>query len=438
MSSADLVVLRAVEEDVIGTTPTSMKAAGRLKATANLSNGDTVTIGAKVYTMQTTLTNVDGNVKIGATLLDSLTNIYNAMGLTGVAGTDYAAAMVAHTTVDPVALVVDTLFVKAKTAGTAGNALATTETSANASWGAATLTGGQVGPNLQQLRFTGEGLNFNIQNITSDEITPTRTQSDLIQVGASGAGDLNVELSYDSYNDLLAAALCSYWRPGTGDTSLLQNGTYRRTFSVQKDFSDMVPRVFHLFRGTLVEGLTLKMEIGKIVSGAFNLLSFGIDPATGITAVQLTNATFAAVSSTTPLNAVANLQNFVIDGTPYAGCISTLSMQIKNNARAIQCLGSITARDMKLGQFEITGDMELYFNEGSNFGNFVAGTEFDFAFELVDAAGNKYTFSFERCKFETGEVVAGGKNTDVMFKAKYRGLYDAATGRVFQLTADPA
>lgn len=93
---------------------------------------------------------------------------------------------------------------------------------------------------------------------------------------------------------------------------------------------------------------------------------------------------------------------------------------------------------MKLGTIEVTGDMEFYFNEGSNYAKFVAGTEFDFSFALEDSAGNRNTFTLPRCKFETGEVVAGGKNTDVMFTAKWRGLYDSVSGRVMQLTATPA
>jgi Phage tail tube protein len=440
MSSADLVVLRFIEESTIGVTPDdSVKALGTLTATVNFANAETVTIGTKVYTFQTTLTNVDGHVDIGATLTASLLNLLRAINNSGgVPGTDYAASTEAHPSVSAISSNATTLVVRALTGGTSGNSIATTETCTNASWGAATLASGANSTltEWEQVRFTGESLNFNIENTKTAEIRPDRTETDLIQTSASGGGDVNFEMSYGSFRDWLQAVLCSSWT-GSG-TETLENGILLRTYTVQKHFQDMTPAQYHLYRGTAVEGLNLNMEIGKIVEGSWNLMSFGIDPDTGISDTQIGGSTFAAVSTTSPMNAVTNLQDFTVDGVPYSGCISSLKLQIKNNIRAIRCLGSLTARNMKLGTIEVTGDMEFYFNEGSNYRKFVKGTEFDFSFALEDNAGNRYLFELPRCKFESGEVVAGGKNTDVMFSAKWRGLYDANSDRVMQLSATPA
>jgi hypothetical protein len=118
-------------------------AQGTLTSTGtNVANNDTVTIGSKTYTFQTALTNVDGNVKIAATAALSLVNLYNAINLSGVAGTDYATLMTIHPTVAAADKTATTLIVHAKTSGTSGNVLATTETSAQLAWGAVTLAGG--------------------------------------------------------------------------------------------------------------------------------------------------------------------------------------------------------------------------------------------------------------------------------------------------------
>jgi hypothetical protein len=118
------------------------RALGTLTATANFANGETVTTGTKTYTFQTVLTNVDGNVLIGASASDSLDNLIAAINLGAGSGTLYAAATVANTFVYAVAGAGDTLIAYALAAGAAGNAIATTETAANASWGTATLAGG--------------------------------------------------------------------------------------------------------------------------------------------------------------------------------------------------------------------------------------------------------------------------------------------------------
>lgn len=123
--------------------PAALTAAtGVLTLTANAGNAETVTIGGKVYTFQTVLTNVDGNVLIGATASASIDNLIAAINLGAGAGTTYAAATTLHPSVSASAGAGDTMDVKAKTPGAAGNSIATTETLANGSFGAATLTGG--------------------------------------------------------------------------------------------------------------------------------------------------------------------------------------------------------------------------------------------------------------------------------------------------------
>lgn len=118
------------------------KATGTLTSSGNFTDTQTVTIGSKVYTFQTTLTNVDGNVLIGADRTASHANLKAAINLEAGAGTTYAAAMTIHPTVTATSANATTTVVKAKSAGTAGNSIASTETQSNASWGGATLSGG--------------------------------------------------------------------------------------------------------------------------------------------------------------------------------------------------------------------------------------------------------------------------------------------------------
>lgn len=131
-----------VPGSVVITVAPAIKATGTLTATLQFNDTETVVIGAKTYTFQTVLTDVDGNVQIGVDLQASLLNLYNAINLTGTPGTDYALSMTIHPTVTATASDATTLDVEANTAGLAGNSIATTTTAVNASWGAATLTGG--------------------------------------------------------------------------------------------------------------------------------------------------------------------------------------------------------------------------------------------------------------------------------------------------------
>jgi len=138
-------VLRCVFSLVDVAVPASAAATGNLTLTANVTDSDQVLIDAKTYTFETVLTNVDGNVLIGATASDSIDNLIAAITLGAGSGTLYAAATTLHPTVTAAAGVGDTMDATAKTAGTAGNTIATTDPTDSGgvmSWGAATLTGG--------------------------------------------------------------------------------------------------------------------------------------------------------------------------------------------------------------------------------------------------------------------------------------------------------
>jgi hypothetical protein len=106
------------------------------------SDGDTVTIGTKVYTFKTALTPTEGEVLINSTADAALLNLIRAINHSGTPNTDYKVA-VADTQVTAATSVTAHAFVV--TAITPGaSTVATTETSSHLSWGAATLAGGNT------------------------------------------------------------------------------------------------------------------------------------------------------------------------------------------------------------------------------------------------------------------------------------------------------
>lgn len=113
-----------------------------LTLTGNAGNTETVTIDGKTYTFQTSLTNVNGNVKIGATASDSIDNLIAAITLGSGSGTVYAAATTLHPVVTAAAGAGDTMVISAKTSGVGANSIALSETLTLGTWDAPTLRGG--------------------------------------------------------------------------------------------------------------------------------------------------------------------------------------------------------------------------------------------------------------------------------------------------------
>ncbi len=165
---------------------------------SNVTDGDTVTIDGKVYTFEDTLTEVDGHVKIGASNTATMTNLFHAINASGgVAGTDYATATTAHTTVVATNPTGTTVVVTAITAGTAGNSLATTEASTHLAWGGATLAGGLAANSAANDIKIGATASDTIDNIAaavtggagSGTVYAAATVAHTTVTASNGAGD---------------------------------------------------------------------------------------------------------------------------------------------------------------------------------------------------------------------------------------------------------
>lgn len=61
------------------------------------------------------------------------------------------------------------------------------------------------------LRIRGQSLNYAISSIRSEEINSDRMTSDLIQVDAENAGNIEVEMSYKNADELIQAVLMGTW-----------------------------------------------------------------------------------------------------------------------------------------------------------------------------------------------------------------------------------
>lgn len=107
----------------------AVSAQGTLSLVLQPSDNEQFTIGNKTYTLQSVLTNVDGNILIGVSLAATQQNILDAINLTGSIGSQYAASMTEHSQVSAaLTWVGNNLVITAKAGGVEGNSLATTET----------------------------------------------------------------------------------------------------------------------------------------------------------------------------------------------------------------------------------------------------------------------------------------------------------------------
>lgn len=279
-------------------------------------------------------------------------------------------------------------------------------------------------PTLKYLRFKGESLNPNFETVRSEEIRADRNDVDLIKVGSKAAGNIEFELSYGSYDDFLEALMCSTWVVDGVDTDkfTLVNGVLERHFTIQKKFSDVTQ--FFNFTGSKINTGSLTITPGAIVTGSFGVMA----KAGARTGAQFGGATTPAGTTTTPMNGAAGVTLAQIDTVAIPGGLMNFTININNNRREQDAVGSDSAQDIVMGRFEATGDIEVYFADGTLFDKLAAQTAFAFQTKMAGpGTTNEIWIDIPKAKYENGEVVASGTDTDVVFKATYRALYDATT-----------
>lgn len=290
-------------------------------------------------------------------------------------------------------------------------------------------------PAFQNMRYTGESLAYAIKNIVSSEIRSDRATADLIQVGADVSGDLNVELSFDTFKSLIEGAFCSTFGAPVGTVSTIKNGTALKSFTIQKHFQDLAVPVFQNFSGCRVGGMKLDFKTGAILTGSFSFMGCAASNSTA----QIAGATFVDPGATSDVfNAVSNLVNITENGSAMAAKVRSMSLELNNNLRAQEAIGTLGNVGIALGKLDVSGAIELYFEDTTEYTRFLNNTSFSLSFKLLDATGNYYTFTLPKVKYEEGNITSGQLDQDLMVSGKWRALYDTTSACMIQLDSNDA
>ena len=287
-------------------------------------------------------------------------------------------------------------------------------------------------PALKLIRMTSESLNANLATAQSQEIRADRNDQDVLLVAERGGGNIDFELSHGSFDDLIEAAMCSTWVVDGVDANkfTIVNGVEERSFTFSKRFNDIGQ--YLVMTGGKINTMGISVGPGRITTGSFGVMH----RQTTRSGAQIAGATTPAGTTTRPYTGAVDVDIIQVDAAPLTAGLTNYSLNINNNRREQSAIGLLGASNIVAGKFEATGDLEMYFENGDMYDRFIANSSFAFAISMVDDAGNIIRIDIPRAKLETGEVVAQGNNTDVMFRGTYRALYHAATGGSVKLTKD--
>lgn len=403
---------------------TKVKAGGTLTSSANFADAETVTIGTKVYTFQTVLTNVDGHILIAGTEALSLVALKNAINLTGVAGTDYALATTIHPDVTATSTTIHTVVVAAKKNGRAGNLIATTETSATAAWGAVTLTGGQgdiaVSTNLTTetppatARVQVVGYQFPVGDLTVDvSNTLPRLVSATIDcttlalvpgqfifvggdlaaqafAGAVNNGWARVYSVAVGYIQLDKTTSTMATDAGTAKTvriffgKVLKNETaesgliHRRSFQLERDLGQKDTAIAghqsEVLIGSIPNQFTLNVKQGDKLNADMSFVSCDVEDRTqadglksaaggGVQAPALVSEDAFNDSNDISRLRLTILDRVTTNPTALIGFVKDFNIVVNNNVKPSKAVAVLGAFEATAGQFDVTGKITAYFSD---------------------------------------------------------------------------
>lgn len=281
-------------------------------------------------------------------------------------------------------------------------------------------------PGYQNLRYTGESLNVDTTNTTSNEIRADRNVSDLIKIGSGASGGINFELSYSTLDDLLEGVFQSTW-----SSDVLKNGQTAKSFSLEKTIELGASDEYLRYTGMVPNTFSLDVTAGQIITGSVDFMGKG--GATSASAIS--GSTYTSANTKGVMSAANDFASLSLDSLSPTPSIQTISLNINNNLRAQQAVGSVDAVGIGSGRFEVTGSLQAYFESKALYDNYLNATAGSLSFTLGSVTSEKYTISLPNIKLSSGRVVAGGNDQDVMTEINFQALYDTSGSPANNCTA---
>lgn len=278
-------------------------------------------------------------------------------------------------------------------------------------------------PDWKNIGFIGEQFSGTPRTTASQQIRDDRNLSDLAVVGLDVPGGFTFELDMLNYDDFLEAALCGTWA-----ANVLEIGTVDRAFSIEKYFADVDEYI--AFTGMRVGSLSLDFTFGQLVSGAIEMAGAGVSTPN---ASLVGAGSLAGVQMADKVNASGDVSTLKVDGVTASDCYRKIALNVNNNLRAKECIGSAAPSDQRKGRAEISGTIEAYFEDTALYEKVLNNTDASFEWTVGDGT-NSQTFLLPRVKLSGPAPQAGSENSDVIQTLEFRALFDATAGTSLRVT----
>tara|TARA_R110000782_G_scaffold33535_9_gene80791 strand:+ start:2123 stop:3034 length:912 start_codon:yes stop_codon:yes gene_type:complete len=267
-------------------------------------------------------------------------------------------------------------------------------------------------PELTPIRHTGTTLGLSKDAIESEELRQDRQVAYFRHGNKSVSGDINFELSYGSFDDLIEATLCGTWA-----TNTLLAGTARRSYTIERYHADITK--YLRSTGCNFNSMSLSVAPNSMVTGSFNIVGKDMT----VSASLLTDATYAAESTSQPFD---SFTGSITEGGSSIATVTSLELNIDNGIEALYVVGDSSTLNPSVGKSTVSGTVTAYFEDSSLIDKFIAETSSSIVFVLTDLSGSSYTVTLPNVKYNSGNPEVSGPGA-ITVTLDFIALYHAAT-----------
>jgi hypothetical protein len=274
-------------------------------------------------------------------------------------------------------------------------------------------------PTFTPIRHTGTTIGLSKDAIESEELRQDRQIANYRHGNKSVAGDVNIELSYGTFDDLLEATLAGTWA-----TNVLIAGTTRRSYTVERHHTDIGK--YLRSTGCSFNALSLSVAPNSMVTGSFSV----IGKAFSVASTAISGSTYSAETTTAPFD---SFTGSITEGGSSIAVVTSIDLSIDNGMEALYVVGSDETLLPSIGKSTVTGSITAYFEDSTLIDKFIAETASSLSFVLTDLAGNSYTVDLPNIKYNSGNPEVAGPGA-ITVSLDFVALYDASTGSQIEIT----
>lgn len=271
------------------------------------------------------------------------------------------------------------------------------------------------------IRMTGESLDLSITTTTSEEITQNRSYSDSVPTQGEVAGSFNFELSYDTYENFMIAALqddtaIDSWTTGNS----IQNASTKKCLMFLKVVTVGSRTDYFAYRGCQVNTMSFSVSPGAIITGEVGLTGIGGETYNDTDDSGVMDGwTFGNPTSTPLYSSVDGLKAAFVLGT------------VESNISAVT-EGATTAITVASGTGFAVGQYVTVLTDGASTGDAAWNTAMENKYHLVtDVTGNVVTVSTTT----TGSNWSSGGQLAVGYPSTFQDISFNMDNQIRQQTA---